>query len=255
MDVDKISSHRSKFNVNISKQAHNIAVGYDRPLPEVLVDEKLQNFFDTILDDIKIGRKLKIEQISLKIVLNIDKNQITFYQLNTHGITHYEWIEGIFKLGGETKDISGATGGAFGQGWKTWLAFCKEIYIYSNPIDISEKPGYTIISWYSDKEGNYIDPNPFADEDSDAVYKEWIIPKGNILENCAGSVWIFKLFNKEEDKNRLPEYISSRLDELKILDFPKAIRNVLYSRYYLWVNRPELKIVMEINEGNNKNDI
>ena len=139
------------------------------------------------------------------------------------------------------------------KGWKTWLAFCKQINIYSHPREASERPGYTIISWYTDEEGNYINLNPFAGEDSNDVYKEWTIPEGNILENCTGSVWIFKFFNKEEDKHKLPEFISRRLDELEISSFTNAIRNVFYSRYYLWVNRPELRIIMNIIGGDDRN--
>lgn len=249
-----MSIYRSKFNVNIAKLGHNIAIGYDQPLPEVLVDEKLQNFFDAIRDDIDAGRRFKKGEVLLIIEVDILMNQIRFYQLGTHGITHNEWIEGIFKLGGETKDITGKTGGAFGQGWKTWLAFCKEIHIFSHPSGDTEKPGYTIISWVFDEEGNYIGPNPFANEGSDDVYKDWKIPTGNILENQTGSVWILKLFNKELDGEKLPEYISGRLDELEISEFSNATINVLYSRYYKWVNRPELRIIMKVIGGDNEDE-
>ncbi len=244
-----ISSHRSKFKINISKQANNIAKGYDQPLPEILVDEKFQNFFDAFLDDIEIGRDFNDNDVKLKIVLDFLENQIIFYQLGTHGITDREWIEGIFKFGGETKDMTGRSGGAFGQGWKTWLAFCKEIKIFSNPRDKSENPGYSIITWVTDKIGNYLDPNPFAYEESDDVYKKWDIPNGDELENNYGSVWIFKLFSKE-DKGKLKKYISDRLEELVISDFSSAIRNVLYSRYYKFINRSEIQICLSIkNEG------
>lgn len=243
----------TKFQVAAGRQGLNITLGYSRALPAVVLDEKFQNFVDQLDVELLARHGIVVDETHpalLRVVVDEPAQCVSFYQLNSTGLSPDDW-EGLFRFGGGTKSESTDTAGTFGQGWKTWLAITERIEIESHYVDGTG--AYTEIEWFAE-DGEFVDVDAFHEEgDEGPLSKPRAFDRGHPLDSQTGSVWHCHLFDPSAPRTR--EVVSAdhwhRIEDLAVADFPEAAKRVLYTRYYRWLAKPfvEVELVHVTSDG------